>query len=128
MIAAMRSSHRSTLDGSRIRARLDSLTGSNWTDLQISKPDFFAVVLQEDGRRELRAKAGDILELAVGDGLHQLRGLQFVFDNLRAVQPMLHVLALHQDAGLIEFADRASTVVARVQLGAGRTFSVEHKV
>src|SRR5262245_58796137 len=75
------------------------------SDFKVAEPDFIAVVLQENSCLELCAEAGDVLVLAFGDCLQQRRALQFVFDDLRAVQPMLDVLALDEDARLVELAD-----------------------
>ena len=58
------------------------------------------MILQQDVALELVAPPGHVLELAL-----RLRGLergaaQLVLDHLRAVEPVLDVVALHEDAAL----------------------------
>src|SRR5690349_2875761 len=44
---------------------------------------------------------GDALELAVGHGRLHLRTATFILEDLLAVEPMLHVIAVNENSGMI---------------------------
>src|SRR6266536_1794139 len=80
-------------------------------DLEAAVADLVAVILQEDVALDPGAEAGDVLELAPGDGRLQLRAAEIVLEDLPRVQPVLDVVALDQDARLVPLAHRAQGLV-----------------
>ena len=68
-------------------------------DLHVPVAHLVAVVLEQDVALDLRAEAGHVLELALGDGRLQLGAAELVFEDLRAVEPVLDVVAAARARG-----------------------------
>src|SRR5205814_1862151 len=79
----------------------------------VAEGDLVAVILQEDVPFELRAPAGLVLELALRLRRHERRALELVLDHLHAVQPMLHVHAVDDDAATVDLARGLERLVRR---------------
>src|SRR5688500_13420835 len=96
MPPAPRMPMRTRFDGRCVSGRLGPslLRGP---DLDLAVPDLVAVILQEDVPLLRLAEAGDVLELALGDGLAQRRRVELVLEDLLAVQPVLDVAAVGAD-------------------------------
>lgn len=74
-------------------------------DFDVLEPNIRTVILEQDVSLQPCTKIGRILELTLRHGL--LRGLAatFVFKDLHPVQPVFHVIATDQYAGMIHFAE-----------------------
>src|SRR5438093_2855236 len=70
----------------------------------IAEGHLVAVVLQQDVPLQLGSPSRLIFEFAPGFRSHERRALQLVLDHLDAVQPVLDVQAVHDDASRVELA------------------------
>src|SRR5205085_9030228 len=82
-----------------------------YTSVKLADPDvaeggLVAMVLNTDASLCRPRIARMILELALRDELLPFRTVDLVFDQLHAIQPVLHVLAVRDDAGRVPFARR----------------------
>src|SRR5262245_55391107 len=75
-------------------------------DLQVAEADPVAVVLQQQVAALVLVEAVHTLELAVGDRLAKRVRVQLVSEDLAAVEPVLDVVALQDDARLVELPRR----------------------
>ena len=89
----------------RSEFRCSALLRRQWADLDIAIVGFVGVVREEDMAAEFGAEPGDILEFALGHRGEDGGAAEFVFEGFDAVQPMLDVLALDEDARLIPVVD-----------------------
>jgi len=64
----------------------------------IAEGDLPGVVLEEEVALDAGAEAGNVLELAVGNGGLDGIAAQFIFQDLRSVEPVFGVVALDEDA------------------------------
>ena len=71
-------------------------------NLDVSKPNFAIVVLQCDVTFGKCSELIEVLELTGRDQFLQTRALTLKLDHFGAVDPMLDVLALNDDAGRVE--------------------------
>lgn len=72
------------------------------------------MILQSDGGGAFHSHAGVGLVLAAGDDALQLRAAQFALGHFAAIEPVLHVIAIHDDAALVELAHGAQCFARRV--------------
>src|SRR5688572_21638989 len=79
-------------------------------DADVAEGDLVAVVLQGDVAAARAAVARHLPELAGGDALLPLRAAELVFQQLFAVEPVLHVVAAHHQPPLVPLAGRARYV------------------
>src|SRR5262245_31025131 len=79
----------------------------------IAERHLIPVVLQKNVTLQLRAPARFVLELALRLGRFEGRALELVLDHLDAVQPMLDVHAVDDDAAGVHFAGRLERLVRR---------------
>jgi len=111
--------------------------------LDIAEGDLTGVVLEEDVAFDAGAEAGHVPELALGDGGPDRVAAQFVFQDLRSVEPVFDVVALDEDAREVDFAgrferqrnhrlehviERGGDVFAVALQGVGFTRVIEHLV
>src|SRR6185295_6570087 len=73
-------------------------------NLDVAKRNLVPVVLQQDVALQLRAPARFVLELALRLGRHQRRAPELVLDHLDAIQPVLDVGAVDDDAAGVDLA------------------------
>ena len=59
------------------------------------------MILQQDVAFEFLSPPGDVLELAFRLRGFERRAAQLVLDHLRAVEPVLDVVALHENAAFV---------------------------
>src|ERR1041384_1375966 len=78
----------------------------HFLDFDISKPNFVAVILQQDVTGKFGAElwVGHVFEFAFGHAGQNLVASQFVLQNFRAVEPVLDMIAPNQNARLIPFS------------------------
>src|SRR5262245_5874594 len=80
-------------------------------DPDVSERHFVAVILQQDVAADLRAPPRFVLELARCLRRHERWALELVLDHLHAVQPVLDVFAVDDDAAGIDVACRLERLV-----------------
>jgi hypothetical protein len=71
-------------------------------NVQVAEAGLLPVILKGDRGGLLFPESFDRTEFAGGDSLHQIRGADFKFHDLDAVQPLLGVRAANQNARLVE--------------------------
>src|SRR5437762_6142628 len=79
----------------------------------VPEPAFVAVVREHDVSLDFLTKAGPVLEFALGDGRFDGLAAKFVFEHFFPVEPVLDVVALDQNTGLVPFAGRPQWFVIR---------------
>ena len=81
------------------------IEGLKFADFDILKPDGIQVVLEQDRACPI-AKAFMLFILTFLETLLPIIAAVFDFDDFFAIEPVLDVITLGQDAALIPFADR----------------------
>lgn len=76
-----------------------------FTNLYVLEVNLIAVVLQEDMAFSTIAEIWPILVLAIGHEGIPFLIVAVVFEQLRAVEPVLYVAAAHDDEGCVPHAD-----------------------
>src|SRR5712671_124044 len=77
---------------------LRAARGRQFDDADVPERDFVSVVLQQNVPFELRAPPTLVLELALRLRRHQSGTLELVLDYLDAIEPMLDVHAVDENA------------------------------
>ena len=72
----------------------------------VPEPRLVAVIGQHDATLDFFAEARLVLELGPGHGRLDFSAAQFVFDHLDAIEPVLDMFALDEDAGRVPFTRR----------------------
>jgi tRNA G18 (ribose-2'-O)-methylase SpoU len=60
---------------------------------------------EQDVTADFGAKSGHVVELALGDGVQDFGAAQRVGEDLDAVEPMLDLIAVHPDQGMVPLPD-----------------------
>ena len=77
---------------------LPSLAFGEIADFDVSKPDVAVVVLQQQMAFHTVAETGYVLEFAFGNAGFHLLAATFILENLHAIEPMLDMISLNQNA------------------------------
>src|SRR5258708_36171744 len=93
-------------------------------DADVAEVDLVAVILKDDVTASARGEPGNRCVLARGERLRHLGRAELVVDDFFAVEPVLTMIAVEHDDGVVPLADRreAFLVVGGTELGerAGR--------
>ncbi len=82
-----------------------SLARWQHANFEVAIPDRIAMILKDDMSLPPVAKAGNILVFAGSEGRVHLGGAQIECHDLGAVEPMLSVVTIENDARMIKLTD-----------------------
>src|SRR5437868_5185374 len=82
-------------------------------DFNVAEGDLVPVILQQNVTFDFSAEALHGFEFAFAHRFFQFRAAQFVFQHLASIQPMLHMVSLHQYSGAIPLARFAGLPILR---------------
>src|SRR2546422_366427 len=89
------------------------LRGSQSAHANLAIPDLVAVMLQINEAGLFLRETRHVFKLAAGDQLIELCAAEFELHHLDAIEPILNLVALSNDADLVPFADRLELLVLR---------------
>src|ERR1700757_3573696 len=76
-----------------------------FTNLEVAEGHFLTVILQAERCRNFGSESWNHMILAAGDGRGEGFAAEFAFGNFCAVEPVLDVVAIDDDAAFVPFTD-----------------------